>query len=130
MSKTHVVEIKGYKYLPPELVVEVGDKVKWINRNSAPHTATRSQAPTFDTGPLSQNQESTEIEFTQASDANGFGYVCTPHPFMTAKVIVTLPGSNLKAYLHEAHEFHARQATIDYRDYRQGARRRASQCGF
>lgn len=103
MSKTHVVEITEFAYKPDSLVIEVGDKVKWINRDSTRHTATRAQAPTFDTGLLSQNQESGEVEFTQASDANGFAYLCTPHPFMTAKVIVTLPGSSLKSYLHEPH---------------------------
>jgi plastocyanin len=105
MSKTHVVEI--FKtvpyYRPTNLVIEVGDKVKWINRDTTRHTATRTQAPTFDTGLLSENQESGEIQFTAASDANGFMYVCTPHPFMTAKVIVTLPGSRLESYRHESH---------------------------
>lgn len=103
MSKTHVVEIFNTVpyYRPSSLTIEVGDKVKWINRDSTRHTATRSQAPTFDTNLLSKDQESGEVEFTQASDANGFGYLCTPHPFMTAKVIVALPGSSLESYLHE-----------------------------
>jgi len=103
MPKTHVVEIIGYEYQQSNLVIEVGDKVKWINRDPTPHTATRSQAPTFDTGLLSKDQVSGEVEFTEASDANGFEYLCTPHQFMTAKVIVTLPGSNLKAYVHDRH---------------------------
>jgi len=100
MPKTYLVEIIQFAYKPPSLVIEAGDKVKWINRDSTRHTATRPQAPTFDTGLLSKDQESAEIVFPQASDSNGFVYICTPHPFMTAKIVVTLPGSHLESYSH------------------------------
>jgi plastocyanin len=103
MSATHVVEIKEYEFHPKNIAIEVGDTVKWINRDSAPHTATRNQAPTFDTGPLSKNQESSEILFPTASDSAGFGYVCTPHAsFMTGTVVVVLPGSSRASYSREA----------------------------
>ncbi|NKK41798.1 plastocyanin/azurin family copper-binding protein [Rhizobium leguminosarum] len=93
-----VVEISQFKYNPPDLVIEVGDAVEWINRDASGHTATRIAAPTFDTGPLARNETSRAITFPSASDAAGFEYFCSPHPFMKGRIIVTLPGTNSASY--------------------------------
>ena len=110
MSNNHIVEIKQFKYDPPDLVIAVGDSVKWINRDSSPHTATRTDAPTFDTGSIAKDQESSLITFTTPSSSDGFDYFCTPHPFMKAKVIVTLPGTHRARYsLSAAMSAHAHE---------------------
>ncbi|WP_183709868.1 plastocyanin/azurin family copper-binding protein [Bradyrhizobium sp. ERR14] len=98
----HTVEIKDFAYNPSTLVIVVGDSVKWANKDSSPHTATRNQAPTFDTGPIPGGNPSGDIVFTDASDSSGFAYICTPHPFMQGKIIVTLPGSNRASYSRSA----------------------------
>jgi plastocyanin len=88
MSTVHTVEISGYAYHPEKLQIKVGDKVKWVNRDTVRHTATRTDAPAFDTGLLSKNQESAEVAFDTASDDNGFAYLCTPHPKDMRAVVV------------------------------------------
>lgn len=82
--------------------MEVGDKVKWINRDGSRHDAMRTDAPAFATGLLAKDQESPEIVFSTASGADGFDYSCTPHSFMVAKVIVVLPGTNVSSFSRSA----------------------------
>ena len=91
---THTVIIREFAFDPEEIEIQVGDSIRWINEDSAPHTATRTDATAFDTGLLRQNEERT-IQFTEASPADGFGYFCVPHPFMTGRVKVLLAGSAL-----------------------------------
>lgn len=38
--RTHVVEMKEFRFEPADLVVSVGDTIRWINRDPVPHTAT------------------------------------------------------------------------------------------
>lgn len=102
MPTGHVIEIVEFEYKPEELVVQVGDTVKWINRDEMSHTATRDLTPTFDTGFLGKDQESAEIVFSTASDKVGFEYFCSPHPFMIGRVIVTLAGTNPSSYTRAA----------------------------
>ena len=109
---TKIVEITNFKYVPDSVAIEVGDRVKWINRDSSQHDAHRDSAPTFATGPLAKNQEK-EITFTEASAAAGFDYSCTPHPFMTGKVIVAMPGSHAAKYTLEAALHHHHEAKND-----------------
>lgn len=96
------VEMKDFAFNPKEVVVEVGDTVRWTNNDGARHDAKRDDAPTFNTGLLDPGV-SAEVVFTEASDAVGFSYYCTPHAsFMTGKVIVMLPGSHAATYTREA----------------------------
>ncbi|NEJ20693.1 hypothetical protein GR247_11005 [Rhizobium leguminosarum] len=104
MPIVHPVEISQFKYNPTEVAIEVGDAVEWINRDGAGHTATRADAPTFDTGVLARDETSVAITFTTASDARGFEYFCSPHPFMKGRIIVTLPGTNRASYTQSAAE--------------------------
>lgn len=105
---TYTVEISGFRYNPADLVIEEGDSVTWINKDSAGHTATRRDAPTFDTGTLARNEESDPITFNTASSAAGFEYFCAPHTFMTAKIIVVLQGTMRSSYsLSAAQDHHA-----------------------
>lgn len=98
---TKTVEISGFKFVPDRIVIEVGDRVKWVNRDGAAHTASRDDKPSFDTGLLGKDEESKEIQFTEASGSDGFRYFCRPHTFMVGHVVVTLSGSNTASFSRE-----------------------------
>jgi plastocyanin len=76
---------------PETVEINVGDTVTWVNDDDEGHTATRTTAPTFDTGLLQPN-ESKALQFTTVSPTSGFDYFCVPHPFMTGHVVVRSPG--------------------------------------
>lgn len=82
------VLISDFLYKPEQLTVAVGTKVKFTNKDNAPHTATSGQSPTadgvFDTGNLKKG-ESKAVKLTKAGT---FAYYCAIHPFMKATVIV------------------------------------------
>jgi plastocyanin len=79
----HTVEIANFVFSPEALSVRVGDRVKWINRDIVPHTATADDGG-WDTGELGPN-ESGEIVVT---DELATSYFCQFHPSMTAKLEV------------------------------------------
>lgn len=66
-------------YEPEGLTIDVGDGIKWINRDSIDHTATADDdAPaSFDTGQLAQDQESDVFYFNTTGT---YGYHCSNHP--------------------------------------------------
>ena len=79
----NTVEIKGFAFIPENITVQRGTTVTWINRDSAPHTATGEG---FDSGSLGQGQMF-RATFDQAGT---FEYRCTIHPSMPpGRVIVT-----------------------------------------
>jgi plastocyanin len=89
MPTQHTVEIRQFKYDPQTISIRIGDSVKWINRDSIAHTATRADIPAFDTGPIAKDASSAEFSFDQSSGSNGFEYICTPHPVMKGRVVVS-----------------------------------------
>jgi amicyanin len=76
------VDIKDYKYAPPELMVRVGTTVAWTNEDAVPHSAT--VAGGFDTGLFAKGRTRT-ITFARAGT---FHYICSIHPFMHGTVVV------------------------------------------
>jgi plastocyanin len=82
--KTHVVEIKGHKFSPATLEMQSGDSVKFINLDSAPHTATADNGA-FDTGMLKKGDEAT-LKITKAGNHS---YFCAVHPSMKGKVVAS-----------------------------------------
>jgi plastocyanin len=82
-EQTVVVEIKDFAFSPSEITVHKGTTVQFINRDKVKHTAT-ADGGEFDTGLLGKDV-SAEVKF---DDAGTFTYYCTPHPGMTAKIIV------------------------------------------
>lgn len=82
-SENNQVVIEKYAFGPTLLTVSVGTKVTWINKDPMQHSVT-SDAKTFDSGLLKQNQE-----FSRTFDKPGnYPYHCTPHPNMKAEIIV------------------------------------------
>ncbi len=76
------VEIKGFAFNPATITVAKGTTVTWTNKDSAAHTVTGSG---FDSGSLSKGQT---FSYT-FNEAGTFDYICTIHPSMKGKVIVT-----------------------------------------
>lgn len=79
----HIVEITGFKFVPEAIDVSAGDKITWINRDIAPHTAS-SDDDSWDTGTLKQNESKSLVVSSNMSS----GYYCRFHPGMTASVSV------------------------------------------
>ena len=77
----HTVEIKGMKFAPAELSVDAGDTVVFVNRDSAPHTATATGGA-FDTGRLGRN-ESARVTINTGGT---FDYFCAVHPSMKGRI--------------------------------------------
>uniref|UniRef100_A0AAU2A5V4 Cupredoxin family copper-binding protein n=1 Tax=Streptomyces sp. NBC_00093 TaxID=2975649 RepID=A0AAU2A5V4_9ACTN len=73
-----------------QLVVEVGETVRWTNHDSVPHTVTTTKGPKkFDSGTLAQG-DSWSYTFTTAGT---YEYYCAVHPDMVASVKVVAADS-------------------------------------
>jgi len=81
------VEIEGFAYDPDPVTIEEGGKVIWINRDSAPHTATAEDG-SFDTGTLEEGKLKSET----FKEPGTYAYVCSIHPQMHGTVEVVAAG--------------------------------------
>ncbi|HEX7293874.1 MAG TPA: cupredoxin family copper-binding protein [Solirubrobacterales bacterium] len=81
------VEIVEFTYEPDPVTIEAGGKVTWINRDSAPHTATADDG-SFDTGTLEEGKLKSET----FKDGGSYPYFCEIHPDMRGTVEVVEPG--------------------------------------
>ncbi|WP_445475548.1 cupredoxin domain-containing protein [Methanococcoides methylutens] len=82
-SEEHEVLIEDFKFKPATLQISIGDTVKWINMDSAPHTAT-SNDKGFDSGRLLKDES---FSFTFEEEGT-FDYICTYHPYMEGEITV------------------------------------------
>lgn len=82
-AKTHKVAIRGFKFVPASLEVNVGDKIEFTNNDSAGHTATAIDA-SWDTGSIDRGQ-SKSIAVTAGM---GESYKCAFHPSMKGKLVI------------------------------------------
>lgn len=78
-STLHTIEISNFEFSPSTLRVRPGDRVKWVNLDIVPHTATANDS-SWDTGELKPN-ESAEI-LIEAKQSEP--YFCAFHPNMKA----------------------------------------------
>lgn len=76
------ITIESFKFNPETVTIKKGSTVTWINKDSAPHTATSQNS--FDSGTLSKGQTFT---FTFKQEGT-FNYICSIHPYMKGKIIV------------------------------------------
>lgn len=81
------VEIVEFTYQPDPVTIEAGGKVIWINRDSAPHTATADDG-TFDTGTLEEGKLKSE----SFKEPGIYPYFCEIHPSMRGTLEVVEPG--------------------------------------
>jgi plastocyanin len=77
------VEIVNFAYNPDPVTIQEGGKVIWINKDSAPHTATADDG-SFDTGELQEGKLKSET-FKEAGE---FTYFCSIHPNMHGTIRV------------------------------------------
>lgn len=86
-SNRVTVEIRDFDFVPRDLTVSAGTEVTWVNLDSAPHDATETSGA-WATTRLNQDQRAT----LQFDDPGTFGYRCSIHTDMTAKLTVR-PGA-------------------------------------
>jgi plastocyanin len=79
------VTISDFKFAPPAVTLKRGGTITFTNRDTAPHTATADDGPSFDTGTLKQGQTKTVTFPTSGT----FAYHCAFHAFMKATVVVS-----------------------------------------
>jgi plastocyanin len=78
----NVVAMAGLKFQPGTLTVAKGTTVVFVNDDTAPHTVTARSGGT-DSGVIDPGKRFTLVA------ASSFDYVCSIHPSMTAKLVVT-----------------------------------------
>jgi plastocyanin len=81
------VEIVEFTYQPDPVKIEEGGKVTWINRDSAPHTATADD-DSFDTETLEQGKLKSET----FKEPGTYPYFCEIHPDMRGTIEVVPSG--------------------------------------
>jgi plastocyanin len=77
----HIVSIQDFFFNPADLTISAGDSVVWENQGSVTHTASRDDAPAFDTGKISPGSSSAPSQFNAAS-GDALKYFCRPHKAM------------------------------------------------
>jgi len=80
---------QGLNFNPANVTIAKGGKVTWNNNDTLPHTVTStiipSGASSFNSGNMIPG-----ASFTQTFTVDGtYNYVCSYHPWMTGRVIVT-----------------------------------------
>ena len=81
-----VVHIKNFAYVPDKLTVNVGDAVRFVQDDDAPHTVTAVDK-SFDSGNLDKGKSWTHT-FTAAGT---FAYFCAYHTYMKGSITVKQP---------------------------------------
>jgi len=83
--------IKGNpSFTPNTITVPQGDIIKWTNDDKVPHTVTSApDGAAFDSSLISAGK--TFSLDTSKLNATEYDYMCTVHPFMTGKIVITKP---------------------------------------
>lgn len=82
-TRTHIVEIRQFKFWPEMLTIQEGDTVIWRNLDVVPHTATEKSRE-WDSGNLGKNDEWSFV----AGSAGRHEYFCVYHPSMKGTIII------------------------------------------
>lgn len=77
------VEIKGFRFQPDKVTVQVGSTVTWTNKDRAPHTVT-SRNEVFSSGKLGRG----DSYFFTFTEPGTYDYYCKFHPSMRGTVVV------------------------------------------
>jgi plastocyanin len=81
---TRKVLIQDFRFKPAHITIKRGTKVRWINKDTSPHTATANNARSFDSGRLGKGQRYTHT-FKRAGKKP---YHCEIHPHMKGRITV------------------------------------------
>ena len=80
---SYTITIKDFDFAPRNLILPVGAKVTWINKDEEPHKVAEVKS-VFASHPLD-----TDGSFTYTfKSAGNYEYFCTVHPRMTGHIIV------------------------------------------
>ena len=82
-AASYTITIKDFEFNPRNLVIPVGSKVTWTNKDEEPHKVAEINNA-FTSQPLDTDEGFT-YEFTTPGK---YEYFCTVHPRMTGKIIV------------------------------------------
>ena len=81
---TRTVVIQNFSFKPAHITIKRGTRVRWINKEMHPHTATANKKGSFDSGRLGKGQRYSHVFKTAGKKA----YHCEIHPSMRASVVV------------------------------------------
>lgn len=84
-AASYRVAMQGYAFAPASLTVPVGSTVTWTNGDTAPHDVKTTSGPVAIHSPMLNKGQSWTYTFTAAGS---YGYYCTVHPDMTARITV------------------------------------------
>ena len=83
-QQTRTVVIQNFRFKPAHITIKRGTRVIWINRDTAPHTATAKNGKSFDSGLLRKGKSYSHI----FKSAGKKPYFCKIHPHMKGSVTV------------------------------------------
>jgi plastocyanin len=83
-QRTRTVVIKDFSFQPAHITIKRGTRVIWINKDTAPHTATANNGKSFDSGLLRKGQRYSHT----FKSAGKKPYFCNIHPHMKGSVTV------------------------------------------
>jgi plastocyanin len=83
-KQTRTVVIKDFSFKPAHITIKRGTKVRWINKDIAPHTATANNGKSFDSGRLLKGKSYSHT----FKSAGKKPYFCEIHPHMKGSVTV------------------------------------------
>jgi len=81
--ETHTVTIENMVFNPPELTVNKGDTVIWINKDFFPHTVTAENG-SYDSKPINVGKKWKYV----AKRTGTSEYKCSLHPTMHGRLII------------------------------------------
>ena len=81
---TRTVLIEGFRFKLAHITIKRGTRIRWINKDSAAHTATANNPKRFDSGRLAKGQSYTHT-FKSVGKKR---YHCKIHPHMRGSVLV------------------------------------------
>jgi amicyanin len=85
-SSSRRITISGFTFAPATLKVNAGETVTWINDDGAPHSVAIKDGMASDT---LMPTKSYSVKFEETGD---YDYLCSIHPYMTGKIVVTDDG--------------------------------------
>ena len=80
--RRHVLKITAFEFVPPRIVVAVGDTLSWANADIVPHTATATEGA-WDSGTIAAKGRGAVV----IRAPGRFDYQCTLHPSMKGIVV-------------------------------------------
>ena len=78
------IKIDNFSFSPQTITIPAGTQVTWTNQDDIPHTVVSDDKATFKSRGLDTDEKFT-FTFTKPGT---YGYFCSIHPKMTAKIIV------------------------------------------